>query len=52
MRVVSLRSSWMLRYPGEQTGDTAPIGGGSHNERNLGHERFNFKDVGGRLYGP
>lgn len=51
MRVVLLRCGWMLRYAGEHAGDTAPIGGGSYNDENLGHERFNFKDVGGRLYG-
>lgn len=51
MRVVLLRCGWTLRYAGEQAGDTAPIGGGSYNRENLGHERFNFKDVGGRLHG-
>ena len=41
----------MLRYSGEQAGDAAPIGGGEYNLSHLGHERFNFKDIGGRLYG-
>jgi hypothetical protein len=51
MRVVVLRCGWMLHYAGVRAGDPAPIGGGSYNDQHPGHERFNFKDVGGRLYG-
>jgi hypothetical protein len=51
VRVVVLRSGWMSHYAGERPGDEAPVGGGAYNQDNLGHERFNFKEVGGRVYG-
>jgi hypothetical protein len=41
----------MTFYAGSQPGDEKPIGGGSYNEHHLGHERFNFADIDGRLYG-
>ena len=50
MRVVVLRSGWMVWYAGDQP-DDQPVGGGSYNKENLGHERFNFKMVNGRVYG-
>lgn len=51
MRLVILRAGWMRDYAGEDAQGHGPIGGGSYNKHKLGHERFNFKDVGGRLYG-
>jgi hypothetical protein len=41
----------MVRYAGPQIGDEKPLGGGEHNEDNLGHEAFNFRDFEGKLYG-
>jgi hypothetical protein len=41
----------MVRYSGPQIGDEKPQGGGKHNEDNLGHEAFNFRDFDGKLYG-
>lgn len=51
MRVVFLRCGWMKRYAGVAADDPRPIGGGAYVKHNLGHERFNFKRVRGRLYG-
>jgi hypothetical protein len=41
----------MTYYVGPQPGDERPEGGGGHNEKNIGHEVFNFSEFGGRLYG-
>jgi hypothetical protein len=41
----------MHYYAGRQKGDNRPIGGGSWNVSNIGHELFNFKDYRGTLYG-
>ena len=43
------RIGWMQQYAGQLPGDERPIGGGSHNEQNLGREVFNFLPVGDRL---
>jgi hypothetical protein len=50
-RLLFARVGWMTYYAGPQSGDEKPIGGGSNNRRNIGHEVFNFMDFGGRLYG-
>jgi hypothetical protein len=50
-RVLFARVGWMTYYAGPQTGDEKPIGGGGNNRKNVGHEIFNFKDFGGKLYG-
>ncbi len=41
----------MTYYAGPQPGDERPKGGGRHNEKNIGHEVFNFAEFGGHLYG-
>lgn len=46
-RIVFVRCGWAERYDGTEV----PDGGGSYNTTKLGHERFNFKAVGGRVYG-
>jgi hypothetical protein len=50
-RVLFARVGWMTYYAGPQKGDERPKGGGGHNEKNIGHEVFNFAKFGGRLYG-
>ncbi|MCE9612924.1 MAG: DUF3883 domain-containing protein [Lentisphaerae bacterium] len=50
-RVLFARVGRMKFYCGIQKGDEKPIGGGKHNEDNIGHELYNFRDVGGILYG-
>jgi hypothetical protein len=41
----------MTYYSGPQIGDEKPVGGGSNNKKNIGHEVFNFANFGGKLYG-
>jgi hypothetical protein len=50
-RVLFARVGWMTYYAGPQIGDEKPVGGGENNKKNSGHELFNFKDFGGKLYG-
>ena len=50
-RVLFARLGSMTYYAGPQVGDEKPIGGGSNNRKNVGHEVFNFANFGGRLYG-
>ena len=50
-RVLFVRVGWMWRYAGPAPDDPKPIGGGSYNQRNLGHEAYNFEVYRGRLYG-
>src|SRR5262249_34068279 len=50
-RVVFGRIGWMRAYDGPREGDKRPIGGGSHNKSDIGHEAYNFHTAGGRLYG-
>lgn len=50
-RVVFARVGWMVFYGGSQPGDERPIGGGSWNHGEMGHEIYNFKPVKGTLYG-
>lgn len=47
-RVVLVRCGWMKHYAG---GEEVPVGGGSYNQYEVGHERFNFKAVEGHYYG-
>jgi len=37
----------MKRYRGPQPGDEKPIGGGSFNKKDVGHEAYNFLPLGG-----
>ena len=41
----------MRFYAGPVPGDERPIGGGGYNKEKIGHEIYNFKESGGRLYG-
>lgn len=50
-RVLFARVGSMTFYAGPQPGDERPIGGGGHNEKNIGHELFNFAKFDGHLYG-
>lgn len=50
-RVVFGRIGWMLAYDGPREGDERPIGGGGYNQSDIGHEAYNFRATGGRLYG-
>jgi hypothetical protein len=50
-RVVFARIGWMLAYDGPREGDERPVGGGGYNKREIGHEAYNFRATGGRLYG-
>src|SRR5579863_279545 len=45
------RIGWMKYYRGPQAGDEKPIAGGKYTAESLGHEAFNFKPIGGTLYG-
>lgn len=49
--IVFARIGWMEWYRGPQEGDERPRGGGKWNEENVGSEVFNFREIGGRLYG-
>lgn len=49
--VLFCRIGWMKEYAGPQPHDPRPIGGGSYNRKNIGHEVFNFKVINGRVYG-
>jgi len=51
MRVLFARIGYMKFYQGPQKGDEKPIGGGSYNEKNIGHEAFNFKEINGNVSG-
>lgn len=50
-RMLVTRVGWMTYYAGSLPGDEQPIGGGSYNEDNIGHELYNFLDLDGKLYG-
>ena len=51
MPVIFARVGWMKWYRGPQTDDEKPIGGGSYNKQELGHEAFNFLSLNGALLG-
>ena len=50
-RVLFARVGWMRFYNGSVPGDERPVGGGSYNESNIGHEVYNFRETDERLYG-
>jgi hypothetical protein len=50
-RVLFARVGWMRFYSGPVPGDERPVGGGRYNENEIGHEVYNFRETGGRLYG-
>lgn len=41
----------MKFYNGPQAGDDRPVGGGSHNDQNIGHEVCNFQNLDRQCYG-
>lgn len=45
------RVGWMKWYRGPQPGDEKPIGGGSYNKREIGHEAYNFLPLDGYTLG-
>lgn len=49
--ILFARIGWMTYYRGPQAGDQRPKGGGKYNRTELGHEVFNFKPIGGKLFG-
>lgn len=51
MRVLFARIGYMKFYQGPQKGDEKPIGGGSYNKKNIGHEAYNFKEINGSVFG-
>lgn len=51
MKVLFARIGWMKFYQGPQKGDEKPIGGGSYNKDEIGHEIYNFKNIGNYVYG-
>jgi hypothetical protein len=50
-RVLFTRVGWMRFYSGRVLGDERPVGGGSYNKSKIGHEVYNFRETGARLYG-
>jgi Protein NO VEIN, C-terminal len=50
-RVLFTRVGWMRFYSGPVPGDERPVAGGSYNDTKIGHEVYNFREAGGRLYG-
>ena len=51
MKVLFARVGYMKFYQGPIPGDEKPIGGGSYNTDAVGHETYNFVNIGGNLYG-
>lgn len=51
MRVLFARIGYMKFYQGPKPGDEKPIGGGSYNTEEIGHEVFNFLNIGRNVYG-
>jgi hypothetical protein len=49
--VLFARIGWMKYYNGPLIGDEKPMGGGKYTKTGLGHEAFNFHEIGGRLFG-
>jgi hypothetical protein len=49
--VVFARIGWMKGYRGPRADDQKPIGGGSYNKNELGHEAFNFLPLDGAMLG-
>ncbi len=50
-KVLFARIGWMKLYKGKQPDDERPIGGGSYNETESGHEIFNFLRTDGKVLG-
>ena len=50
-KLLFVRIGWMKFYAGSTLDDPRPIGGGSYNRRGIGHERYNFSDSEGNVYG-
>jgi hypothetical protein len=51
MRVLLARVGYMKFYQGSKPGDEKPIRGGSYNDKNIGHEVYNFLNIKRSLYG-
>jgi len=49
--VLFARIGWMRWYRGPRADDQKPIGGGSYNKAELGHEAFNFLPLNGEMLG-
>jgi len=49
--VLFARVGRMRYYAGSVPDDKRPVGGGGYNRANIGHELYNFRPSGGRLYG-
>jgi hypothetical protein len=50
--MIFLNTAWMERYEGLLGNDKEIHGGGSYvEEYGYGHEIFNFKSIGGKVYG-
>src|SRR5438874_2253159 len=49
--VIFARVGWMKWYRGPQADDEKPIGGGSYNKDELGHEAYNFLPLNGYMLG-
>lgn len=50
-KVLLARVGFMKFYQGPKPGDEKPIGGGSYNSEEIGHEAYNFLGIEGNLYG-
>jgi hypothetical protein len=51
MKILLARVGFMKFYQGSKPGDEKPIGGGSYNDEDIGHEIYNFLNVKGICYG-
>lgn len=51
MKILLARVGFMKFYQGPKPGDEKPIGGGSYNTEEIGHEAYNFLNISGTLYG-
>jgi hypothetical protein len=51
MKVLFARVGFMKFYQGPKPGDEKPIGGGSFNTDEIGHEAYNFLNIKGVLFG-
>lgn len=51
MKILLARVGFMKFYQGPKPGDERPIGGGSYNTEEIGHEAYNFLNIDGTLYG-
>src|ERR1700758_770058 len=49
--VLFVRIGWMHFYNGQIPGDERPVGGGSYNDDEVGHEVYNFREANGSLFG-